>query len=604
MSPWRQGWITIKKFSPLKSLQHQDDEDDEDEDEEIEVEEGSVVNSGPREPVLEPREWPRFLTLSFYTEAILRFMDLINDHVTLMLIRIGEAAQATSKSVSRINLWIPFLILLLAVSGSWLALSAHNNDAYTLPSWDLSETLKHIHIPSIPSFSLPFGGWGNNQPGLIDLSPEELQHLPREIREMLRKIDHEFSQFTDASRLQTDEIKAIKDSLPDMVYMEKRNGKPHVPDAFWSPFRSRLTDDSTVLKHFVSGTLKDPTLTSKLTTSAKDMESRLERKFTDQWDHWVADNKDKVNSGKQNGMLVTKDEFAKHLEDFTNNRHDVRAALNQIKPNVQAFVREALKEAQNSHMSSAAITALIQETVRKEVANIQLDTHAKSEMSKNWHLLRKNINWFNPASGATINAGQSSKTWKPVPEKKGAFWSIFTADPPENMVALEPWFEEGDCWCAAHDKNARGNLHGAKLVVQLGKMVVPQHIVLEHIHASATTDPGARPRIIEVYGNYGHDEVLRERLLGFANDRNFKPNTTTPDEAKDHDSSLLGWQFVMIGRFEYQEGTDGVHVHRLSEQLEAMQAETDEVAIRVVANDGNLDHTCFYRVRMFGQPKE
>lgn len=602
ISPWRSGWITIKSYSPFRARAHSedDDEDDEEENEEQEVpEDDSVVQATAPQPNPEPREWPSYLTLSFYTAAILRFMRFINDHVTLMLIRIADATQSAGQSISKINPRTALLVLFIALTGSWLALSAHDSSS----PWSVSNTLGQIRIPSLPSFSLPFGGRGKHS-SIIDMSPEDWDNLPRELREMLDKIEREYNHLTTASRLQSDNIKAIKDSLPDMVYMEKKNGKLHVPEQFWSAFRSRFTDDSAILKHFVSGTLRDSGLTSKLTIGAKEVEGRLERKFNEQWNQWVADNKDKVNTGKPSGVFVTKDEFARHLEDFTNNRHDVRTALGQIKPTVQAFVREALEEAQRSYLTASEISTLIQDVVKKELTSIQLDTHAKSEMNRNWHLLRKNINWFNPAAGATINAKKSSKTWRPVPKSRAHSWGLFGVDPPETMTALEPWFEEGDCWCATHDLDARKRPHGAKLVVQLGGLIVPQHIVLEHIHPDATTDPGARPKMIEVYGNYQHDAVLRERVLGFANDRQFKPNTNTPDEAKDHDSSLLGWNFVMIGKFEYQEGTDGVHVHRLSEQLEAIGAETDEVAIRVVANDGDQDHTCFYRVRMFGQRKE
>jgi hypothetical protein len=128
-------------------------------------------------------------------------------------------------------------------------------------------------------------------------------------------------------------------------------------------------------------------------------------------------------------------------------------------------------------------------------------------------------------------------------------------------------------------------------------MVIPENIVVEHIHPNATIDPDARPRHIEVFARF---EFKEEKELV----RDYSSNKF-PDHINgwDFTPSPLPASFVKITQFEYQadELNDGVHVHHINDEFANLGIPTDHIIIRAVSNYGAPDHTCFYRVRLFGK---
>ena len=73
---------------------------------------------------------------------------------------------------------------------------------------------------------------------------------------------------------------------------------------------------------------------------------------------------------------------------------------------------------------------------------------------------------------------------------------------PERIHALTPWIDAGHCWCAGI-RSANGTTTiPADVAVRLAQFIVPQYVVLEHIDPSATTDPLAMPKDIEVWAGF------------------------------------------------------------------------------------------------------
>ncbi|UZP41581.1 hypothetical protein NXS19_009397 [Fusarium pseudograminearum] len=111
-------------------------------------------------------------------------------------------------------------------------------------------------------------------------------------------------------------------------------------------------------------------------------------------------------------------------------------------------------------------------------------------------------------------------------------------------------------------------------------------------------DPDARPRHIEVFARF---EVKEEQELV----RDYSSNKFPENiNGWNFNPSPLPESFVKITQFEYQgdELNEGVHVHHINDEFANLGIPTDHVIIRAMSNYGAPDHTCFYRVRLFGRP--
>ncbi|KHN98453.1 spindle pole body-associated protein sad1 [Metarhizium album ARSEF 1941] len=483
-----------------------------------------------------------------------------------------------------------------------------------------------------------------------DSSRNKLQHF-------LSRMEEEFLTLKRSGKIHDASLKKLEKILPSIVHMDLRDGRPVISEEFWHALRDLIHEDGGFLAFdkfgseyavssdrqwsaITSRLLRDPAFTNKLNLTASGIEDRLSRKMITFWDKWVKDNDDKIahllgtavdqikSAGSQRefedrlnrivgeqlaqreekegqkGRFVSREEFTRHLtNEVASLSSQLRAELHDLQPQMERLVQRAIDAATQelTHgMSRADVTALVNSLIDKALADINLEAVALGKIHSHWdNDLRNQVNYFAVGAGAAVDPRLTSATWDP----RGAAITRRRyeqgqrgpeAFPP--IAALEPWQEEGDCWCAARSVNHRGNPHGATLSVQLRHSVIPQHIVVEHILPGATTQPGARPKSIEVWAEI-LDPEARERILDFASvyfpDDKSDWNYTPPDFSS---------QFVKITQFVYK-GTElhrGVHVHRLNSELLALGAHTDRVVVRAVSNYGAANHTCFYRVRLYG----
>lgn len=512
-------------------------------------------------------------------------------------------------------------------------------------------------MPSMPSMpTIPTISWPSRK--TRDEFPWEFSTDSnfRSAEEYLEKYEKDLSTLKKATELHRASLKKLETVVPQIVHMEVRDGRPVVKQEFWHALRDLIKREGSFLnmemvdngyevssddqwRGIMARLIKDPTFTSKLNMTMSDLEGRFDNKMTTFWDSWIKNNDNKIadilgpaldkiqsaGSGREfdrrfskivkehlqgddlRDTVVTRDEFLRHLKnEFASHRAEVRHELEELRPRMDELIREALRMAAENtpqSMSKSEITTLVNGLVRKSVADLNLEALAKGQIHLHWDAELKNqINYFSIGSGATIDAKRTSVTFDP--HKQGAISSGKFMDglrgsmPYPPIAALTPWSEEGDCWCAARSLSRRGNPHGATISVQLANHLIPQHVVIEHIVPGATRDPGARPKDIEIYAHIG-DARIRERVEDFSRVY-FPPD----DQDWDETPANFGTAFVMIGRFRYEGADqlhDGVYVHRLSSELADLGAETDQVVVRATSNYGARDHTCFYRVRLFGE---
>ncbi|KAG5981185.1 hypothetical protein E4U55_003218 [Claviceps digitariae] len=516
-------------------------------------------------------------------------------------------------------------------------------------------------VPTV-SWSKRERSWAADLNDLWDNGDDENGTASDKIEQFLNRMEEEFLTLKRAGKMHDASLEKLEKVVPNIVHMELRDGKPVVSQEFWHALRDLIRADGSFVtldkigseyevsserqwKAIASRLVADPVFSSTLHLAMEDFDNNMGGKMTTFWNTWVKDNDEKIAQmlgsavdqiksagsqkefeerltkivkeqlaqteqqkgaqGQGQGQLVSRDEFLRHLRnEFASHRSEIRAELKDLQPQLEQLIQQSVELAtkETPHgMSRADVTTLVDGLIRKALADVNLEALARGTIHRHWDSdLRHQVNYFSVGSGAIIDAKHSSSTWDPTREgvitqeeyKRGLRAS--KGFPP--IAALDAWQEQGDCWCAARSVNHRGNPHGASLAVQLAHRIIPQHIVVEHILPGATTEPNARPKFIEVYAEI-LDPDVRERVLDFGaaffpddeSDWNFTP--------PDYDA-----RFVKITQFVYEAADihNGVYVHRLSSELMALGAATDHIIVRAVSNYGAKNHTCFYRVRLYG----
>ncbi|KND92259.1 hypothetical protein TOPH_02970 [Tolypocladium ophioglossoides CBS 100239] len=572
-------------------------------------------------------------TRQFTTHALREVPYVLASIVSLVLaLALMSAAYTSSRYAAADDIWDP------AARGS---------------SWPALGDIKGKIGGYMPRLSWPSSSWGDDLTWEMD---DDATHA--KLDDYLRKTKQAFQSLEEAGRLHDGALKKLEAVVPKVVHMQLKDGKPVVAPEFYHALRDLIHEDDAVLTFARTGSeydvtserqwkaiaarlMKDPTFTSKLNLTVGEAEDRLGSRVTGFWQTWVRQNEarmqqaigaavDQIKSAgsqrefderlgkvlqaqlrdsERQGLLVSRDEFLRHLNsEVAALRAEIRAELSELQPRLERLVRESVHLATRDlppGMSRAEVTSLVNGLVRRAFADVNLEAVAQGKIHAHWDAeLKHQVNYFSVGAGATIDARHSSATYDPFHRRfyaPGAHRTgLRKALPP--IAALEPWADAGDCWCAARAVNRRRNPHGAALSVQLAHRVVPQHVVVEHILPGATTDPGARPRDVEVYAVIA-ERAVRERVRDFAAAAFPGPE---PADDWDHTPADLPEQFALIGRFVYEGAAlhDGVHVHRLSSELVALGADTDQVVVRATSNYGAANHTCFYRVRLYGHNVE
>ncbi|KAL2374487.1 hypothetical protein BDBG_01585 [Blastomyces gilchristii SLH14081] len=215
------------------------------------------------------------------------------------------------------------------------------------------------------------------------------------------------------------------------------------------------------------------------------------------------------------------------------------------------------------------------------------------------------------------------------------------------VAALQPWDGVGECWCAATRSNV------SQLTILLGRPIVPEEVVVEHIPKGATLDPGSAPREMELWAQYTARQPaaaaaayppgssssnppsspssapgrpppppytppylrsppiahlhpshslhyllpsrLRDAILTTL--RQVYPDEPTTAYSED---ALLGPSFFRVGRWQYNiHGDHHIQRFELDAVIDMPAARVEKVVFRVKSNWGAA-HTCLYRVRLHG----
>ncbi|QVM07905.1 hypothetical protein D8B26_002601 [Coccidioides posadasii str. Silveira] len=257
-------------------------------------------------------------------------------------------------------------------------------------------------------------------------------------------------------------------------------------------------------------------------------------------------------------------------------------------------------------------------------------------------LLPRKINWFSVGMGAFVDPYLTTKHRSGLLHR-GAERAAGMRKTNPPVAALTRWEEHGDCWCV-NDHTSE-----IQLAVLLGRPLVPEEVVIEHIQKEATLDPESAPREMELWVEYvarSHAAAPSTTLPGFratgAPGRSDQTATSSPvstrrpellessaearaafagplspsqhediistlrmaypdepETAYSHDT-MLGSSFYRIGKFQYDiNGKHNIQKFHLDAVIDLPNIRTKKAVLRVKSNWGSVN-TCVYRVRLHG----
>ncbi|KAL2196917.1 hypothetical protein P885DRAFT_36969 [Corynascus similis CBS 632.67] len=493
--------------------------------------------------------------------------------------------------------------------------------------------LGHTHIrPDLFEPTITWHGWNDWTNNLGQFFPSPLLHplgvLTDDQYDDLKDYLHRRTTTTEAA------IDNLSSILPKVVSVRKdKKGNLIIADEFWAALKDKIEHDSRILSldgqsrisdiHWkaIEQRLKDAGLLGK-PLSAKDVEQIVDQSAPASWEKWLAKNKQKIadivghGAGSPNGApnssprgtteaVISKDEFMRELTDrLAKSKQEVETEMGGIRKNLDGVLREVKKLASEGGMTRVDTTKLIYNIIDKEITNRLARIGSKQGAAKIDAAFSNRVNLFSPGNNAQVDVSLSSPTYEIVPPPVGSkkYLKSMPRQPqflPDKSQALRPWTDSGHCWCAA-TLGARNRTHPATLAVRLAQFVIPQYVLLEHIDPAATTDPLAMPRDVEIWAMFD-EHTRRERVLDWMAAQ--FPADVKAGGAHNNNEKLIGDGWAKIGHFVYEHRPqdEGIYVHSLSRDLvDVLGAATDLVMLRAVTNYGSKDHTCFYRVRLYG----
>ncbi|TGJ84741.1 hypothetical protein E0Z10_g4038 [Xylaria hypoxylon] len=402
-------------------------------------------------------------------------------------------------------------------------------------------------------------------------------------------------------------ISDLKEEMPESIWVQgNKTGNIKISEDFWHAVKERIERDDSILNLKNSDISEDHwrAIKSRIQTGGFEAGSSIisteplsEKKISQSWDKWLKQN-DKALKKAVTGVALTKDDFMKLFKQeiafYHREVHQELAALqDRIKDITERISRLPDEVGSSGSMTKNEISKLLDSQVSKAVKKAKLDAVAQGLIKGHANdVLANQVNFFGIGAGVSIDPESSSPAWK-IPKDffKSTKWydkDGYKAQP--RMAAVSPWSQEGECFCAGPDLKGYGR-ETNNISVIVSRNIIPQHLVVDHILSGATLDPGATPKEIEVWV-YIEEVTLRNEVQTFS-------EAQFPDTPKE---DVLNDGYVKIGHFTYEQkdSGDGIQVFKISDEIARMKAITNRIVVRAITNYG-ADHTCFYRLRLYGE---
>ncbi|KAK0654187.1 hypothetical protein QBC41DRAFT_288019 [Cercophora samala] len=449
-----------------------------------------------------------------------------------------------------------------------------------------------LRAPSIPSFSFLKGD--------TSLSDRTVVFTDKQYQD--------FKAFWEGRATATEmALREVQSTLPDVVRVTKdRHGNIIVAKEFWEAILDRMKHEPSILK-------LDKGRISEAHWNA--IRSRIKSTGLDQsFEDWFEKNKHRI-SGLLSGHPITKPvtSEAETYQDTVTSRQYVENLQQQISKSRKEFEKELESLRRELHglieeqrhktggLTKTEIRKLVKDIIDKELGSSLIRPGKQSPTALVMDMLSRHVNWFSFGNGAQIDTSITSPTFRIERPAMGtvAWFRTFAKKPQflhDSLHATSLWTDSGHCWCAGIFAGKDKEKLPADIGISVAGLIIPKYVVVENINPGATTDPGSMPKDIEIWAKF-ENKAKNSQMHKWMN-THFPTAAANPRNA-----GQLREEFVQIGKFEYEyrHVDNGVFIHKLSDELITLDAVVETVLIRAVTNNGSPDHTCFYRLRLYGQ---
>ncbi|EHL01604.1 putative Spindle pole body-associated protein sad1 [Glarea lozoyensis 74030] len=420
---------------------------------------------------------------------------------------------------------------------------------------------------------------------------------------LLQNLDYKYSYLKRKTEIDEKTISRIEKSLPDFLVVRKNDrGKMEIPLEFWGALRDLILSDGDLLPSSAP-----PTVVS---TGEGVSMKEFEKKADQLWQKYIKENQAKITSWSstefeekfphlfKKHILASKSEIVDMIRhSWKDNNEAVKQELSTLSKKLDK-ARDQIIQLQDtpSSMSSDKLKAMISNHINNILPIAQLEAliSANVKGNVNWGLSR--VNHWSHGTGAVINILMTSPNYAFPSMNQWTHQKLFrwfignpvpTPNPPE--AALTKWDEHGECWCspAKHD-----NGFGPTIGVISGSDIFPDQVVVEHISPSASLEPGAAPREMELYA-YIENFDTYDAVSGLSKEMFGEPD------------SKLKYHYVKVAEWTYNAelGSNSAQAFNVAIDLKQFSAPTNKLVVRAKNNWGgdSVEYTCLYRIRVHGE---
>ncbi|CAL3967134.1 unnamed protein product [Diplocarpon coronariae] len=426
--------------------------------------------------------------------------------------------------------------------------------------------------------------------------PSDVQALNRRLGDLEYKVARMSSSPAD---IDPKALKAIQDLLPDyLVVKTDKFGKTVIPDAFWHALQEKIRSDETLLRGHAESV-------GKPISSGKPQD--LEKLAKSLWDKYLRQNlaeASKISESEfgqlfpaylEQNKVIPKSEVLNLIRlNWEDNRSEIKSEMSDLTKKLHQATQQ-ISKLQHEHKDES--TAIANKVLERFVSSGQINALASANLKSNVNYGLTRVNHFSKSTGAVVDPRLTSPrflfpsydVWFPFRFMRRASGNPIPI-PNSPDTALVKWEEHGDCWCSA-SRSTDG--FGPSLAVLMGSSIFPDQVVVEHIPSTASLEPGAAPRDMELLAWYRDPNVYQavKRLS----------DSLFPDQAGE---PLGPPGFVRIATWTYDlETTQNVQAFPVQLDVKGLGGHTNKVLVRSKNNwgGGAVDYTCLYRIRVHGE---
>ncbi|KAG9235839.1 putative spindle pole body-associated protein sad1 [Amylocarpus encephaloides] len=424
------------------------------------------------------------------------------------------------------------------------------------------------------------------------------------IQRDVRGLNTRFSWLRQQKELDTEAIRKLEQRLPDFLVIKKdKIGNAKIPTDFWHALRDLIRSDvnlipppaaksgSVAIKEFErkAGAIWDKYVHQNRARLASMSLEEFELKFPEFFKKNLVASKTEIVEMVRHSWDENRDIIKPELKTISSDLEEVKAKITSLQKRAAGLSHDKVKSIVNSHIKSI-------------IPVNQLEAIAKAMMKNQVNYGLTRINHWSPGTGAVIHPTFTSPIFA-FPSMKQNFFTKFFGRvlgnplpwPNSPTSALTRWEEHGDCWCSPTSGKGLYE-HGPTLGVISGSKVSPDQVIIEHIAPTASFEPGATPKDMELLA-YIDDFAARGKAVELSA-RLFSQHD------HEHDTLIDEYGYVRIAAWTFDGQGDPIQAFEVPVSLNQYKnGHTDKLVVRARNNHsrGKVDYTCMYRVRIHGE---